>query len=360
MLLVLRRSVAGAVRVGLVMATSAATSARTSGRVVLVVSRTGATRSRRVPRRRIRRGRTPLGRRRCRRWRRNMVLQWWPMLLVLVRMLMRMLMGRTGRVRLVMPRRMLASPSVTTTTTRSCSTDAIGTRPKDVGRRCTLLVVICLLVHKVVGATAACTRSRSGSTSRTHHPRRWSLRRRWTDPRSPLLLMLMLMLQMLLLLLWMRRRNRTAMLLRGPPRTDSSNRWSTPLLLLLRRRDGLGLLERDRLGIVHRRLLLLLLLLLLTTLLRIRRGRSGGGISRSALPPLPLLARPRRAVARSAQSRGRGKGLVLIPRVGPPMLLVLVLHLLILTLLIHRIRMRLSLIQRILIRIRLLLLLLAV
>lgn len=347
-LLVLRRSVAGAVRVGLVMATSAATSARTSGRVVLVVSRTGATRSRRMPRRRIRRGRTPLGRRRCRRWRRNMVLQWWPMLLVLVRMLMRMLMGRTGRVRLVMPRRMLASPSVTTTTTtRSCSTDAVGTRPKDVGRRCTLLMVICLLVHKVVGATTACTRSRSGSTtSRTHHPRRWSLRRRWTDPRSPLLLMLML--QMLLLLLWMRRRNRTAMLLRGPPRTDSSNRWSTPLLLLLRRRDGLGLLERDRLGIVHRRLLLLLL----TTLLRIRRGRSGGGISRSALPPLPLLARPRRAVARSAQSRGRGKGLVLIPRVGPPML---VLHLLILTLLIHRIRMRLSLIQRILIRIRLLL-----
>lgn len=332
-LMVLRRSVAGAVRVRLVMATSATTSARTSGRVVLVVSCTGATRSRRMPRRRIRRGRTPLGRRRCRSWRRNMMLQRWPMLLVLMRMLMRMLMGRTGRVRLVMPRRMLASPCVTAPTTRSCSTDAIGTRPKDVGRRCTLLVMMCLLVlvHKVVSTTTACTRTR------THHPRWWSLRRRWTDPRSPLLLMLML--QMLLLLLWMRRRNRTAMLLRGPPRTNSSNRRSTPLLLLLRRRDGLGLLERDRLGIVHRRLLLLL-----TTLLRIRRGRTGGGLSRSALPPLPLLARPRRAVSRSAQSRGRGKGLVLIPRVGPPMLLVLVLHLLIPTLLIHRIRMRLSLI----------------
>lgn len=246
-LLVLRRSVAGAVRVGLVMATSAATSASTSGRVVLVVSRTGATRSRRMPRRRIRRGRTPLRRRRCRRWRRDMMLQWWPMLLVLIG-LARMLMGRTGRVMVVMLRRMLASPSVTATTI-SCSNDAVGTRPKDVGRRCTLLMVICLLmlVHKVVSATTACTRSR------THHPRWWSLRRRWTDRWSPLL-------QMLLLL----RMNRTAMLLRGPPRTNSSDRWSTPLLLL-RRRDGLGLLERDRLGIVHRRLLLL------TTLLRIRR-----------------------------------------------------------------------------------------
>ena len=244
---------------------------------------------------------------------------------------------------------MLASPSVTTTTTtRSCSTDAVGTRPKDVGRRCTLLVMICLLVlvHKVVSTPTACTRSR------THHPRRWSLRRRWTDPRSPLLLMLMLMLQMLLLLLWMRRRNRTAMLLRGPPRTDSSNRWSTPLLLLLRRRDGLGLLERDRLGIVHRRL---------TTLLLVRRRRASRvSSSRSRLPPLPFLTRPRRAVSRSAQSRGRGrKGLVLIPRVGPPVLLALVLHLLlILTLLIPRILIRLSLIHIILIRIRLLLLLL--
>ena len=156
------------------MATNAASSARTGGRVVLVVCRTGAPRCRRMPRRRMRRDRTPLGRRRCRRWRRNMMLQWWPMLilLMLVLVLMRMLMGRTGRVMLVMLKRILASPSVRT---------VVGARPKDVRRRCTLLVVICLL-----------TMSGPRSTSRTHHPRWWSLRRRWTDRRSPLLLLLMM------------------------------------------------------------------------------------------------------------------------------------------------------------------------
>lgn len=65
-LLVLGRSIACAVRVGLVMAATAASSAAasartgTSGRMVLVVSRTGTTGSRRMSRRRIRRGRTPL------------------------------------------------------------------------------------------------------------------------------------------------------------------------------------------------------------------------------------------------------------------------------------------------------------